>query len=138
MIISFTDQKDKSFHHILKTCEVAKSNLQRCGIETDVNVIKEENFVKLDFNCFSKHDSENEQSSLLFLTEISLLGLIDHEHLKKIILSLSKIEKRIELRNLRKIENSMNDFFDFHFNLNKFLLENSLPDSDAEEEFEYN
>ncbi|MCK9556341.1 hypothetical protein M0R36_11125 [bacterium] len=127
MFIAFADQSKNSFQDITKICNIAKMNLERNGVLSDFSLVKENNFIKLEFLCFNPNTSE-EETSLLFLTEINLLGLIDDKKHKEIVLSLSNRDKKYELRNLKEIENKLNDFFNFHININKFLLENTITE----------
>jgi hypothetical protein len=127
LFIAFADQSKNSFQDITKICNIAKMNLERNGVLSDFSLVKENNFIKLEFLCFNPNTSE-EETSLLFLTEINLLGLIDDKKHKEIVLSLSNRDKKYELRNLKEIENKLNDFFNFHININKFLLENTITE----------
>jgi len=134
MIIAFVDHKNSSFPRIKKICDVAKINLERESIGSDCMVTKEGNFVKLTFNCFNKYNKKEEHSSLLFLTELNLLGLIDDEHHKKIVLSLNNEEKKMEMEFLDKIKNSISDFFYFHYQINDFFLRNTIVEEDDDYE----
>ena len=136
MNIAFVDQKNTTFQRIMKICNVAKLNLNRENIGSDCLVTKEGNFVKLSFNCFNRYNENDEYSSLLFLTELSLLGLIDDDHHKRLVLSLDNEEKKMEMNFIEKMGNGMSDFIDFHLRLNNFFLENTIMDNDDDNDDE--